>query len=180
MVFISRGVNKIRPDYGINDIYKYYKENAKSPLDEKKFKELWKILIKIIIRLIVYRNVDIALPARLGTLCARKIKSKPIVKEDGTVIKNRLGVNYKASWKKWQREYPDLTIHEIAKLEGKKPVYHLNEHTDGYKVRWKWDKFTCTVKNQSIYSLAMTRENKQELSKAFSQFNTDYYQYNYK
>ena len=31
MVYISRGVNKIKPDYGINDIYKYYKENAKTP-----------------------------------------------------------------------------------------------------------------------------------------------------
>lgn len=180
MVFISRGINKTKSDYGINNIYKYYKENAKIPLDEKQFKNLWKVLIKIIIRLIVYRNVDFALPARLGTLCVRKIKSKAVIKEDGTVIKNRLSVNYKASWNKWQREYPNLTVNEIAKLKDKKPVYHLNEHTNGYQVRWKWDKFTCTVKNQSIYSLSMTRENKQELSKAFAQFNTDYYEYVYK
>lgn len=177
MPYIGRGSNKVKPDYGIREIYKYYKENAKSPLEYKKFKEVWKDVAKTIIRLIVYRNLDFALPARLGSLYIRKIKCKPVINSDGTISKNRLSINYKASWKKWQRDYPDLTLEEIAKLKGKKPVYHLNEHSDGYKVKWKWDKFTCTVKNQSIYSLALTRENKQEVSKAFREFRTDYYEY---
>jgi len=179
-MFCGRGKNKIHPDYGIRDIYKYYQENAKKPLDYKTFRSVWLEIAKIIIRLIVFRNVDFALPARLGSLYARKIKSEPIVKEDGTVIKNRLSINYKASWAKWIRDYPDKDAHEIAKIKNKVPVYHLNEHTDGYQVKWKWDKFTCTVKNQAIYSLGMTRENRQILSNAFGNFNTDYYQYSRK
>jgi hypothetical protein len=176
-MYINRGPNKVHPDYGLRDIYKYYKDNAKNPLKYKRFRYIWLKIAKIIIRLIVYRNLDFAIPARLGTLCIRKSKIEPVVLDDGTVIKDRLGVDYKASWKKWVRQYPDLNARQIAKIKHKKPVYHLNEHTNGYRVRWRWDKFTATVKNQSIYSLAMTRENKQELSNAFKNFKADYYCY---
>lgn len=178
MVYISRGKNKIHPDYGITDIYNYYIENSDNPLDEATFKHLWKKLAKIIVRLIIYRNLDFAIPARMGTLSVRKTKTPFKVLENGTVDKSQLCINYKASWTKWLKEYPDLTKEEISKLSDKKYIYHLNEHTDGYKVRWRWDKFTCTVKNQNIYSLTMTRDNKKELSKAFSEFKTDYYEYN--
>ena len=178
-MFIGKGPNKIHPDFGLSDIYKYYESNAKNPLSYKKFRYIWLKLSKTIIRLIVYRNLDFAIPARLGTISIRKIKSEPTVSKDGTVNKNKLSVNYKASWLKWVEEYPTLTTNQIAKLPNKKYIYHLNEHSNGYRVKWKWDKFTATVKNQNFYSLAMTRENKQELSKAFRNFRTDYYIYTY-
>lgn len=177
MVYIGRGINKIPVDYGIKDFYKYYNDNAKNPLEFRKFKEIWLDIAKVIIRLIVYRNLDFMIPARMGTLCVRKILTKPIVREDGTVDKSKLSINYKASWEKWFREYPGLTKEDIAKLEDKKPIYYLNEHSDGYKVKYKWDKYTCTVKNQSIYNLQITRGNKKELSEAFKNFKTDYYEY---
>lgn len=176
MVFIRKGPNKVKPDYGIKDIYKYYVDNSEDPLDYKMFKTVWSSVAEIIVKLIVFKNIDFMLPARLGSLYIRKIKSKPIINSDGSVSKNRLSVDYKASWIKWTRQYPDLSVKEIAKLKDKKPVYHLNENTDGFRVKWIWDKFTCTVKNQSIYSLAITRTNKQILSKAFKNHNTDYYE----
>ena len=176
-MFVGRGVNKIRPDYGISDIYKYYKENAKHPIEYKKFRNVWKDLAATIIKLIVYRNLDFSIPARMGTLSARKTKVEFGFDKNGNINKNKLCINYKASWDKWIKDFPELTKEEIAKLPNKKYIYYLNEHTDGYKVRWRWDKFTCNVKNQTLYSLAMTRENKQELSKAFREFKTDYYEY---
>jgi len=178
MAYIKRGKNRIKPDYGIRDFFKYYKDNAKEPIiDYKKFVAIWKDCAEVIVRLIVYRNLDFSIPARMGNLQIRKIKSKVFLNPDGSLNKNKMAVDYKASWEKWRKEYPDLTIEEIAKLKNKKPVYHLNEHTDGYRVKWVWDKFTCTVKNQSIYSLKMTRQNKQEVSKAIKNYKTDYYEY---
>lgn len=176
MVYISRGKNKVQLDYGIGDIYKYYKNHAKDPVDYDKFRDLWKQLSDTIIKLILFRNLDFNLPARLGILCARKIKAVPKVREDGSVDKNKLGVDYKASWKKWFKEYPGLSVKQIAKVKNKVPVYHINEHTDGYKSRWKWDRFTCTVKNQAIYKLDMTRDNKKKLSNAFKDPKIDYYE----
>ncbi len=177
MVYISRGKNKIQVDYGIQDIYKFYKDNAKNPVDYNQFRDLWKQISTVIIRLILYRNLDFNLPARLGVLCARKIKAVPKVREDGTVDKSRLGINYKASWQKWLKEYPELSVKQIAGIKNKIPVYHINEHTDGFKIRWKWDRFTCTVKNQAIYKLDLTRSNKKALSKAFNDPKVDYYEY---
>lgn len=179
-MFVGRGKNKVKCDLGIREIYNYYKENAKNPIDKNKFSIVWKDIAKTIIRLIVYRNLDFALPARMGTLSVRKTKVQFKFKEDGSLDKSQLRVNYKASWDKWVKEYPDLTKEEIAKLPNKKYIYHLNEDTNGYKVRWRWDKFTCTVKNQILYSLTMSRTNKQELSYAFKNMNTDYYEYNFR
>ena len=178
-MFVGRGKNKIQVDYGIQDIYKYYIDNAQYPLEYKKFKKTWLDLIKIFIHLIVYKNIDFAIPARLGILCARKRKVKAIIQEDGTVLKNKLGRNYKASWEKWLRDYPDKTPREIAKIKDKSYIYYLNDHSDGYKIKWKWDKFTTTVKNQSYYSLSITRDNKKELSNAFINHKTDYNEYTY-
>ena len=179
-MFVGRGKNKVQVDYGIKDIYKYYQENAQHPLEYKVFKKTWLDLIQIFIHLIVYKNLDFAIPSRLGNLGIRKIKAKAVVKEDGTVLKNKLGRNYKASWEKWLRDYPTNTPREIAKIKNKNYIYYLNEHSDGYKVKWKWDKFTTTVKNQAYYSLAVTRNNKKELSNAFINFKTEYYEYTFK
>lgn len=176
-MFVGRGKNKVQIDFGIKDIYAFYRENAEKPLPYKIFKKTWLDLIKIFIHLIIYKNIDFSMPARLGTLCVRKHKAKAIIQEDGTVLKNRLGRNYKASWEKWLKDYPDKTPKEIARIKDKKYIYYLNEHSDGYKVKWRWDKFTATVKNQAYYSLALTRENKKKLSSAFINDSTDYYEY---
>lgn len=177
MVYIKRGFNKIQSNHGLKDFYKYYKENAKNPLDYNTFSAVWKDVAKSIIKLVVYRNLDFMIPARMGTLCIRKMKAKPIIKPDGTISKNKMSIDYKSSWEKWKREYPELTIEEIAKLPNKKHVYYLNDHSDGYKIKWMWDKYTCTVRNQNIYSLQIARPNKQEASKAFVKFKTDYYEH---
>ena len=179
-MFVGRGKNKIQCDFGIGDIYKYYSENAKNPINVDKFRIVWKDIAKSIIKLIIHRTLDFAIPARMGTLGVRKNKVQFTIGKDGNINKNKLCINYKASWDKWIKEYPELTKEEIAKIKNKKYVYYLNDHTDGYKVRWRWDKFTCTVKNQNIYSLTMTRENKKGLSYAFSNMNKDYYKTNFK
>ena len=176
-MYVGRGKNRIKPDYGIKDFYRYYKNNADNPLPYKTFVSIWKEAAKAIMRLVIYRNHDFSVPARLGSFGIRKLKVKIQVSEDGTVNKNNLAVDYKASWKKWMEQYPGKTAKEIAKIPGKKPVYHLNKHTDGYRFKFIWDKFTCNVKNQSLYSLKITRTNKQELVKAVKKFKTDYYEY---
>ena len=179
-MFVGRGKNKVFVDYGIKDIYKYYQDNAQHPLSHKQFKKVWLDMIKIITDLIVYKNLEFSIPSRLGSLGIRKIKSKAIIKEDGTVLKNRLSRNYKACWEKWTRDYPDKTPMEIAKIKNKRYIYYLNEHSDGYKVKWKWDKYTTTVKNQAYYSLAVLRDHKKKLSDAFINHKTDYYEYKFK
>lgn len=177
MVYLKRGINKIESGYGLKDFYKYYKENAKNPLDYTTFSNVWKDVAKSIMKLVIYRNLDFMIPARMGTLCVRKVKAKPIIKSDGTVCKNRMSINYKASWEKWFKEYPELTKEEIAKLPNKKHVYYLNDHSDGFKIKFMWDKYTCNVKNQNIYNLQIARPNKQEVSRAFTKYKTDYYEY---
>lgn len=45
-----------------------------------------------------------------------------------------------------------------------KVIYHLNEHSDGYKYRFYWNKHDSNVMNKTRYELIMTRYNKRRLA----------------
>ena len=46
-----------------------------------------------------------------------------------------------------------------------KVVYHLNEHSGGYKYNFKWDKEPCRFRNHKLYRLSMVRTVKRTLAK---------------
>ncbi len=68
-------------------------------------------------------------------------------------------VDWKATKELWKK-YP-----EYGKGDNKKMVYHVNEHTDGYRYKFLWDKqATENVKNKALYSLQPSRANKRTLA----------------
>jgi len=50
-------------------------------------------------------------------------------------------------------------------------IFHLNQHSDGYKVRWYWGKKNCRVKCKTFYCFKPSRENKRKLAEAMFQPN---------
>ena len=60
---------------------------------------------------------------------------------------------------------PDsLSVDYKASKEYDKKIYHLNEHSDGYKFRLYWSKLPQTFPDRYKYQLCLVRQNKRKLA----------------
>ena len=69
-------------------------------------------------------------------------------------------VKYKP--KEYNKHSLSIDFNESKKLD--KMVYHLNEHSNGYKYRLHWSKQPFTFTNRYKYQLCFTRANKRKLA----------------
>jgi hypothetical protein len=176
MLVYPRGNRKILADYKFKEIYNFYKERYKEDaLPRHIVKEIYKRLFPEIVKLMVFENLDYRLPARLGSLRIKKKEVGPRINQDGKLDTRGLSVNWKKTKQLWQKIYPDKTANEISSIEGKPVVREMNEHSNGYRLIWFWDKSTCNVKNQSAYIINITRDNDKILSSAVKTNNLNYY-----
>ena len=58
-----------------------------------------------------------------------------------------------------------LSIDYKATREYGKKIYHLNEHSDGYKYRLYWSRIPQTFPDRYKYQLSFVRQNKRRLAK---------------
>ena len=57
-----------------------------------------------------------------------------------------------------------LSVDYKASKEYNKRIYHLNEHSDGYKYRLYWSKLPRTFPDRYKYQLSFVRQNKRKLA----------------
>jgi hypothetical protein len=135
----KRGEGNYKKDYGSNDVYKKYKEDVIPELqvDKKLFRKICDDFNRMLIEEILLNSEEVRLPYRLGTVRIKKSKMKY---DD----KNKLKIDWAASRKLGKR------------------IYHLNDHTGGYKYRFYWTK--GIVKNITAYSFIPTRTNTRNLA----------------
>ncbi len=57
-----------------------------------------------------------------------------------------------------------LSVDYKASKEYNKKIYHLNEHSDGYKFRLYWSKLPRTIADRYKYQLCLVRQNKRKLA----------------
>jgi hypothetical protein len=77
------------------------------------------------------------------------------------------GIGYLAIGKYEPKTYTSKSLsidYKSSKEEGK-IIYHLNEHSDGYKYRLYWSKIPKTFIDRYKYQLSLVRENKRYLAK---------------
>ena len=165
MLYYKRGKDKITTDFKLKDIYKFYKKSSKNPVSSKIFRNVCQEFNVKMLKEVVYEGHDFMLGARLGSIRIRKFNNAPKLK-DGE-INNKFSVNWKATKDRWMKLYPDKTSEEIKNIPDKPLVYHLNEHTDNWVMKWYWDKITCNVPNQTAYRFDVQREVRREASKAW-------------
>jgi hypothetical protein len=135
----KRGLGNYKKDHGSDQVYKYYKQKTIPELqvDKQIFREICDEFNKLMIEKILLNSEEIRLPYRLGALRVKKSKMKY---DD----KNKLKIDWAASKKLGKR------------------IYHLNDHTGGYKYRFYWTK--GIVKNITAYSFIPTRTNTRTLA----------------
>ena len=135
----KRGEGNYKKDFGSNDVYTHYKNTVIPELqvDKQKFRKICDEFNKLFIDEILVNSEEMRLPYRLGTIRIKKSKMKY---DD----KNKLKIDWAASRKLGKR------------------IYHLNDHTGGYKYRFYWTK--GIVKNITAYSFIPTRTNTRTLA----------------
>mgnify|MGYP003150369870 CR=1 FL=1 len=144
----KRGLGVYKKDNGTQEVYRYYKNEVKKIC--KTDKDLEGILVdkslyqticdefnKLLIDEILINSEEMRLPYRLGTIRIKKSKMKY---DD----KNKLKIDWATSKKLGKR------------------IYHLNDHTGGYKYKFYWTK--GIVKNITAYSFIPTRTNTRRLA----------------
>jgi len=136
---VKRGEGNYKKDFGSSDVYKYYKKNVIPELqvDKQTFRKICDEFNKAFIDEILINSEEVRFPYRLGTLRIKKSKMKY---DD----KNKLKIDWAQSKKLGKR------------------IYHLNDHTGGYKYRFYWVK--GIVKNITAYSFIPTRTNTRTLA----------------
>lgn len=125
------------------DFYASYKTNIDHDtvydVDYKVYKQILIDYFKFLRDEVIENSKEIRLPCRLGYLSI--IKKKPKTYTSGS-----LRVDYHAT-----KQYG-------------KVIYHLNEHSDGYKYRAYWSKKDSLLTNKTKYQFVLTRYNKRRLA----------------
>lgn len=117
-------------------------------IDYGLYKRILDEMCLVILEHILNASEGFKMPYGLGFIQIGKYKPKSLSPES-------LSVDYKTS-------------NELGKR-----IYHLNEHTDGYKYRLYWSKIPNTFPDRYKYALKLVRQNKRKLAQLI--FNkTDY------
>lgn len=121
------------------DMYKDYMKQSSVEVSYELYKRIIDSMCKTILDYILNRSEGFKMPHGLGLIQIVKYKPKNLDEKS-------LSVDYKLS-----KEYD-------------KKIYHLNEHSDGYKFRLFWSKVPQTFKARYKYQLCLTRANKRKLA----------------
>ena len=109
-------------------------------VDYSLYKRVLQEMCKVILEHVFERSEGFKMPYGLGFIQVGKYRPKHFSKQS-------LSIDYKAS-----KEYDKI-------------IYHLNEHSDGYKFRLYWSKIPQTFPDRYRYQLILVRDNKRKLAK---------------
>lgn len=150
MAFFGRGKNKIQNPHTMSDMYKFYmsdkEEGSPYVMSSKEYKTILRDYIKEICKQILEGRI-FYMPYGMGSLSVNKRKVIP-------------GKRLSPDWE---------SILKYGKL-----VLHLNEHTNGYKYSFRWDKEPCKFKHHKHYRLVLSRQNKRSLARYIKDMGYDY------
>lgn len=120
-------------------MFKQFSEQTHCEISYELYKLILDEMCKIILNDLFERSEGFKMPYGLGYIQIVKYKPKHLNDKS-------LSVDYKAS-----KEY-------------NKKIYHLNEHSDGYKYRLFWSKIPKTFIDRYKYQLCLVRQNKRKLA----------------
>lgn len=128
---------------GVYHIYKYYKKTVNNPVEFKVFRKILFTHNKLLMQQVLEEGHMVRLPARLGRIRVRKTE-----------------MNYK------QLKFDYGTYNKTGVKS-----YHVNTHSDDFKVRIFWEKSMCIVKGKTPWSFTPSRYNKRKLGKLMQETN---------
>jgi len=157
MAFFGRTKNKIQNPYTMPDMYKDYtvkiEKGTLYDIDYNTYVSIVSMYNKIMIDNL-YNGFVMYLPYKLGSF--QIVKKKMYF---STQINKKLGIDW------------------VNTVKYGKVIHHLNEHSDGYKFLFHWDKKrNGGIKNINSYRFIPTRTIKRTLAKYVKEFKRDYFE----
>jgi len=170
----TRSKGKFKSSVATNDFYKYYKTNIEKDsvydISKKEYTAILKDINKEIMQLIITTNFEFQMIPNMGNLSIRKAKSKLKLDKEGNLIKSKIPVDYGKTNALWRAD-PE------AKKK-KKLVYFLNDHTEGFRFKFFWDKNNCKVTNKAYYNFRASRDNNRAINVAINTIDhLDYFEF---
>ena len=142
--------------------YSYYRKNTvTSKMTRKQFDAFMNDMIETLTTAMLEESLEIKIPL-IGNFRVRERKLTLL--NDQGEIKKSLKVDWNKTWSFWRTIHPGLTDNQIAKIEGKKVLYHDNEHTHNYFYSIIWEKRRSMLSNKSIYVFKPMRTLKHKLA----------------
>ena len=154
-MYFGRGKNKVQSPYTLKDVYHFYRNEVEgSTIYELEYSEYVAIATEF------YKEMMDHILLKAGTFYM------PFGLGDVHVVKAKLNLDNidhkQLDWK---------TTNEVGKR-----VYHLNEHSNGYKYLFQWDRIRSRIKKLYIYRFQLTRSNKRRLAQLIKSGEYDYYE----
>lgn len=138
-----------KQSYTISDFYERYKQSYGDKVDLRLYTDILSKFNTIIANKLLSGSEELKMPYSLGSVCIVKYKPK-------THLKKSLSIDFKAT--------RDLG----------RNVYHLNDHSDGYKYRLFWSKQDRDCFNIYLYQLKLLRANKRRLASIIKNKENDF------
>ena len=136
---------------GLWDAYKFYKlKYPKSVIDRSTYVSICQLFNKRISDKIIRESTEYRLPFKLGFLRIKSFKAAIKIKNN-KIVSTRNYVNWAKTLELWERLYNTRDRSILRTIPDKKLVYHLNEHTNGYSMKWLWDRRGCNIINNRTY-----------------------------
>lgn len=136
--------------YTIKDFYKSYLDEVESngyvTIEYPLFRKVLEDYFEYLRDSVIEEGRIMTLPGRFGNISVRK---------------------YEGNISNIQYDYAS------SKLYGK-PIWHFNDHTDGFRYKYYWNKSDLIVKNCTKYQMIFTRANKRRLAKILKSNERDY------
>lgn len=141
------------------DIYKAYCIHTGNPhkLSQLQYFRIFNEYIDYINLKIVTEGFLFSMPYRLGKIGVYKTKIVYKIDNKGYIDKKGLRIDWNSTVKLWGDLYPNKSMSEIKLIKNKPLLYFINKNTDGYNLRFAWDKSSSNAVNQFMYRFKPVR-----------------------
>jgi len=154
--YLQRGKGKNTGSVRKDAFFKFYKENAKEKLADKK---VYNAFIKELLDCFSTAIVREGLELKINKVGKLRIKSNPLkfFNKHGEKYKS-LKVNWEVTWANWFKKYPELSRQEITEIPNKTLIYHENEHSGQEFYSHYWDNITIPLRYKTFYNFKASRQ----------------------
>jgi hypothetical protein len=137
---------------GLVDAYKFFKsKHKKSVIDKSTYTKICHEFNKRVSDKIIRESLELRIFHKLGFLRIKASKLSIRIK-DGRIDTKKHSVDWAKTKEMWKKLYKTDDISSLKDIPNKKVVIHTNDHTNGYMMKWYWDRRRCNLKNIRMYS----------------------------
>ena len=109
-------------------------------------------------------DVDYGVYKRVLEVMCKTILNHVLMRSEGFKMPYGLGFIQVGKYRPKNLDKDSLSVDYATSKQFDKTIYHLNEHSDGYKYRLYWSKIPRTFPDRYKYQLSLVRENKRLLA----------------